>query len=202
MQTALAMSPEAIAKRLTRLYGRTTESERAAGIAWYNRANDTMAELAAEFNVDIATAARVVAVLSPNNRWASNIAGARTAMAFHAEGWPAESAFGRCGTYNVNISKAWRILDGDPAALSGPKVTAFAANLMGDTDFLTLDSWAVRAAMGWTREANFRDGSGPAQPGRNRAVIERGYRLAAMRCGVPVAHFQAVIWVHVRGAAE
>lgn len=200
--TLPAMDAESIAKRLVRAYERTTDTERAAGIAWYRRANDVVHALATDYGVDVPTVARVIAVLSPNNRWQSNLLGAETALRFHGLGYAPQSAFGRCGTYNVNVTKAWRIMDGDPSALSGPKVTAFAANLMGDTDYLTLDSWAVRIAIGWTRARNFRDGSGVQSPGRYRSAIDRGYRMAAARVGLPVAHLQAILWVHVRGDSE
>jgi hypothetical protein len=50
----------------------------------------------------------------------------------------------------ANRAKAWRIACGeDPdAVLSGPKVRAFFANIMGDVDAVTIDVWAARAAEG------------------------------------------------------
>jgi hypothetical protein len=202
MNTTLSMDAEAIAKRLVRAYNRTTDTERVAGLAWYGRAADIVTNMAETYGHPRETIAALIAALSPMNRWQSNLAGAETCLRLHAAGEPATAAYGRTGTVNGNVRKAWRILDGDLAALSGPKVTAFAANLRGDVGFLTLDTWAVRVAVGYSHAEHFRSGEGAAQPGKHRGALTRGYRMAADRVGLPVAHLQAVLWVHIRGAAD
>jgi hypothetical protein len=189
MKSNLSHHPEAIAKRLTRLFALTTESERGAGEAWYWRATDTIDALAAEFGHDRATVAAVVAVLSPQTPWDRNIRGARLILDAHASGDDWRSC-ASASVYNANVRKAFRVLDGDSSALRGPKVEAFAANLRGDLDYVTLDVWAIRAAI----RADL--------PGRHRDAIARGYRLAAARAGISPAEFQAIIWVKVRGKAD
>lgn len=183
------VSAETIAKRLSRLYARTTDHERAAGLAWYSRATDVMDALAAEYGLTRETVAAVTAILSPQNPWGRNVAGARLVLDAHARGddWTAATS---ATVYNANVRKAFRYLDGDTSALSGPKVTAFAANLREDHGFVTVDVWATRAAV--RRDI----------PGRDRAAIVHGYRLAARRAGVTPAQFQAIIWVRVRGSAD
>lgn len=180
---------EHIAKRLQRLYALTTDAERTAGIAWYWRATDTMDALASEYGLDRATVANVTAALSPQCPWGRNVAGTRLVLDTHARG--ADWTAARSATvYTVNVRKAFRIMDGDHGALKGPKVEAFGANLRGDLDYVTVDMWATRAAV--RRDI----------PGRDRAAIVKGYRMAAKRCGVSPAEFQAIIWVHVRGSAD
>ena len=189
MKSSPRVSPETVAKRLGRLYAQTPESERAAGVAWYWRATDTVDALAAEYGHTRETVAAVVAILSPQCPWSRNIAGARLALSLHAAGHPATDA--RSATvYFANVLKAWRYLDGDRSALRGPKVEAFAANLRGDLTYVTVDVWATRAAV--RRDL----------PGRDRSAIVHGYRLAARRADMSPAEFQAVVWVHVRGGAE
>lgn len=180
--------PQNIADRLTRLYAQTTPSTRRAGAAWYWRASDTIAAMASESGLPTDVVADVVAVLSPQCPWARNVAGARLALALHAAGadWTDAKA---ATVYGANVRKAWRILDGDRSALRGPKVEAFGANLRGDLSYVTVDVWATRAAIG-------RD-----LPGKDRAAIIAGYRIAARRAGVSPAEFQAIIWCHVRGSA-
>ena len=181
---------ETVAKRLGRLYAKTTDSERAAGIAWYWRATDTIDALAVEYGHTRETVAAVVAILSPQCPWGRNIIGARLVLETHAIGgdWTdAKSAT----VYGANVRKAFRYLDGDTSALRGPKVEAFAANLRGDLDYVTVDVWATRAAV--RRDT----------PGRDRKAIVHGYKLAARRAdAISAAEFQAIIWVHVRGSAD
>lgn len=180
---------ETVAKRLGRLYAQTTPSERAAGVAWYWRATDTMDALAAEFGHTRETVAAVCAILSPQCPWGRNVAGTRLVLDAHARGgdWTeCKSAT----VYGANVRKAFRYLDGDASALRGPKVEAFAANLRGDLDYVTVDVWATRAAV--RRDL----------PGRDRAAIVKGYRLAAKRANVSPAEFQAIVWVRVRGSAD
>lgn len=185
----LSTTPRAIADRLTRLYERTTPSERAAGAAWYWRASDVIADMAAESGLPTDVVADVVAVLSPQCPWTRNIAGARLALTLHGAGHPWTDAKSAT-VYGANVRKAWRILDGDRSALRGPKVEAFGANLRGDLSYVTVDVWATRAAIG-------RD-----LPGRDRRAIIAGYKLAARRAGVSPAEFQAIVWVAVRGSAN
>lgn len=186
---ALSTDPTHIADRLSRLYARATESERSAGLAWYWRATDTIDTLAREFGTDRETVAGVVAILSPSCPWSRNIRGAHLVLSAHLVGddWTTCKS---ASVYGANVRKAFTYLSGDRSVLRGPKVTAFAANLRGDLDFVTIDIWATRAAI----RADL--------PGRNRKAIDRAYRIAAKRAGISPAEFQAIIWVHVRGGAD
>lgn len=181
--------PENIAKRLRRMDGRITDAERAAGTAWYYRARDIVEGMSADYGVTVEVAAAVLAVLSPNVRWSTNVSAARAMLDAWYNGEPQPTVAG----YPANRNKAWAILGtGDTSRLSGPKVEAFAANLRGDLEYVTLDMWAYRAV-----------GVDPERVPRGvRDNVVKGYCRAAAQIGVPVAVFQAIIWVHVRGGAE
>jgi hypothetical protein len=77
----------------------------------------------------------------------------------------------------ANRAKAWRIACGeDPdAVLSGPKVRAFFANIMGDVDAVTMDVWAARAAEGRRNE------NAPVR--RRYRLLAESYRRAGERRG-------------------
>jgi hypothetical protein len=71
-------------------------------------------------------------------------------------------------------------------------VEAFAANLRGDLDYVTVDMWAMRAI-----------GGNPERITKTvQTDVVKGYTLAAIRAGMSPAEFQAVVWVHVRGTGE
>ncbi len=189
------MSPtEKQARRaLRRTYRATTPEQRADGAAWYGRANDTVHELSERYSRPVDEVAAVIAILSPGNRWQSNQTDAAAVLDwFEADAHGYESPPPTVTTYGANLTKAIRYLNGDHTALAGPKVSAFAANLRGDLEYVTLDRWAFRAAIG-------RETPGRAQV---RADVESAYRAVAAELDLPPAIFQAVIWVAQRGAAN
>jgi hypothetical protein len=187
MERKLSTEPEAIARRLVRLYAQATEQDIAEGIAWYGRAGDTAERMAAQYGVSAEDAAGVIAILSPRNRWALNIANAEALIAWYAV--DQSSPLPEVNTFNANRAKAIRWLQGDRSALSGPKVEAFYAAIVGDCERVCVDSWATLAA-----------GLGKV-PGTKLPRIAQGYRIAARRLGLAPAHFQAIIWVLIRGSA-
>ncbi len=77
--------------------------------------------------------------------------------------------------------------------MSGPKVTAFWKNILGDYDHVTVDSWAYLAAMG---HRLIRD-NGPTKV--EHRLVSDAYYAAADLCNVQPAHLQAIVWGIVRG---
>jgi hypothetical protein len=92
----------------------------------------------------------------------------------------------------ANRAKAWRIACGeDPdAVLSGPKVRAFFANIMGDVDAVTVDTWAARAAEGR------RNDNAPVR--RRYRLLAESYRRAGERRGMHPRDTQAAVWTAYR----
>ena len=182
---------ETYADRITAAYDAADADAVAAGLAWYGRAESTIAGLAQTYGISRDAAAGVVAVLSPRSRWQTNLEWAESVLRAAQSGAECPAV-----SMGANRSKAWSIANGaDPeSVVSGPKVTAFWANLRGDDTYVTVDVWAARAAGV--------DKDGAKLNRSEMAELQAAYRQAAERRGIPVAHLQAVVWVHVRGAAE
>src|SRR3982751_6848796 len=142
-------SPATETRRIMRHWRAASAEDLAAGLSWYSRASDLADALSAGTDgyVSYATACGVIAALSPRCQWASNVRGAaRMVNAFDA-GLDQPVVAGT----RANRDKAWRILTSgdDPLSiLGGPKVRAFYRNIAGDTDAVTVDVWAARAAEG------------------------------------------------------
>ncbi len=100
-----------------------------------------------------------------------------------------------------NRAKAAAILSGvSPQTLLGPKTGPFFRNICGDWSVVTVDIWAVRAALG---DKNLPEEEGERWiRGRRRSMIEAAYHLAAENCGTDVASLQAVVWCLIRGNSD
>ena len=78
---------------------------------WYGTAKARLEDIAKQHGVDVKTLAGVAAALSPNNRWAQNVADVKKWAAAQAAGTlkPDSSA----NTYPKNRNKAFRIMTGE-----------------------------------------------------------------------------------------
>lgn len=199
------MTQTSMVRRITREYRRSTAAHRAAGMGWYAEAWRVAGEIAAavagsawermspaQRHALQLTVAGVIAALSPRCQWSTNVVWARAVM--HAA-WNALP----CPAVHTTAMRAhaWRIANGEAPldVLNGPKVRAFWSNITGDTDAVTVDVWAARAATGLSgRDAERAIGT----PARYRAVAD-AYRRAAVILGVTPRECQAAVWVSVRG---
>lgn len=179
----------AMRHRILAAYDAAAEQHRREGEDWYESARMTARAIAETHGLSERHVAGIVAALSPRVAWSSNIAGARRIAEAIARRRPEPVVAGTLS----NRRKAWAIARGaEPeAVLSGPKVRAFFANLLGDDDAVTVDVWAARAAEGISREPT------PAR----YALIADAYRDAARLRGVSPRVMQATVWVAVRGGA-
>jgi hypothetical protein len=193
------------ADRIGRLFAESSPAERAAGAAWYPRARSAASALAdqAPRGVGLVRTAGVIAALSPRARWSENLRNARAACeaAARVQGDPLLGELAIEGavwhaTEPVGLTdprrKACRILNGEHPAdvLGGPKVRAFWRNILGDTEAVTIDVWAQRAALGhWADHA---------PTGRRYDALADAYREAARDLGLPAPTVQATVWLHVR----
>lgn len=178
------VSYETIIRRIIRTFDSATPSDIEAGAQWYDQAGALAATLSASIG-DVDRAACLIAALSPRTTWTRNVAGA-VAMATYGATYEPE---GHIGT---NVARAARVLDSvDPyAALgNGPKVAAFARNIAGDRESVTVDVWACRVAD--------LDETLLGRRGAYEAVAS-AYRAAARRRGVDPATMQATTWVVAR----
>lgn len=159
--------------------------------SWYSDANQTMQEIASDYNVSVENVAYIIATLSPALSWMKNIEGAR---AFFDE-WFGRSDSSNCQTaYGTNVKKCSEYMFGVRSdAPTGRKVSSFYRNLLGDFDAVTLDRHAIRAARWGMR--NLKSESGEQKIcGQEFSVIQNAYKYAASCAGVSVAEFQATLW--------
>lgn len=181
----VGLNSRTLAARLQRHAAAATDETWALGRTWYAAGQRLAMELGAISQTSQLHGACVIAATSPRTPWERNVVMAREI-----------AAGGTPSGLGSNVSKAQRCLaSADPMARmgEGPKTRAFAANLNGDEDQVTLDVWMVRA-FGITESMLDRVGVYDALS----AIVRR---LAA-RYDVTPAQLQAVVWIHVRGAAE
>lgn len=161
----------------------------AAGLSWYGRAMDAAAAI---LPADPNRAAGVIASLSPRCQWRTNVSWAAAVIDAAERGDTEPPAVHT----RAMRALAWRIARGEAPldVLNGPKVRAFYRNIVGDSDAVTVDVWAARAAEGVS------DPRGPS--GRRYALLAEAYRSAARVLDIPPRDLQAAVWVNVRGAAD
>ena len=165
------------------------------GIRWYPFATSTLAELRLTSGVPITAeaVAAICAVLSPRITWQSNIEGVRRILRAKRQGTrvpPVVAGLMR------NADKAWDIANGGSLdQVTGPKVSAFYANLTGNLQRVTIDVWAARAAGV--------DDSAMTHLDRYRYVyLERAYQAVVAEIGFQCVEVQALCWIVVRGQGE
>lgn len=190
-----------ISERLAGAYRNAPDDIREKGAGWYTGKGAALArEVAAECGIPFETAAAIIAVCSTRTRWASQVQHTVDMVRHFQSGGDPRTA-PPASLFVANRARAAEILAGaDPAELLGPKTGPFFRNICGDWTVVTIDVWAVRAALGdknmseeevdrWTK-------------GRRRAIIEASYHLAAEKCGTDAASIQAITWVIIRGKAD
>lgn len=173
------------ASRFRFAYLRATSQQYTDGVAWYPRARTEMRALAERYGLPVHVVAGVTAALSNCKTWAENLRLTQRVLFDHNAGRPLHGHFTLC------LRAARRVLDtGDVTALGGPKVVAFARALAGDDTVAVIDRHMVRAA-----------GRRKSLTAKGHRELQSALRAAARGVGMPVTHFQAVVWVTVRGAA-
>lgn len=150
------------------------------GREWYDAAYRLVTELAERYQVTREVAAGVVAVVSPRVHWKHNVRLAHAILG---------NTYER-GCFRANVEKALDIVAGaDPlTVLSGPKVRAFYAAILGTSTAPVIDSW-MTCAIGFTG----------AVTDKVYSKVSLALQEAAGRFDLPAHHAQAIIWCHVRG---
>lgn len=187
-------------RALLRVWDEADAETRGYGAAWYGAANAAAGDLAARYGFTLEQAAGVIAALSPRVEWRANLTDAERVLSWAEDcrdglsvpdGGPRDTY-----AFRANVLKAIEVVTlVDPlSALRGPKQRAFYRNIVGDTQAVTVDVWATRAATNGKSD-------GP-RSGAQYADIARAYVRAARHVGVPPRDLQAAVWVQVRGAAQ
>jgi len=95
--------------------------------------------------------------------------------------------FDEAGYMPAHLSNIKRVLSGE--SLSGPKVTRFYKNLMGDDNAVTLDTWMIRFLT---------DGEKETVSEKEYKRLERNFKRTAKRYGYTPAELQAIVWIAYR----
>jgi hypothetical protein len=187
------IAKSAVTARLVRHYRAASPEMITAGRNWYPDAGSIAADIAESTGYRIDTVAAVIAALSPQTRWSINILAAQAICDGNHARYPS--------MLGSNHARALAVLGSDnPTAMlgNGPKVNAFAENILGDPDTVTIDSWAVRAALGTTTT--------PLDVILKRVGVYDDlascYRAAARIVGERPCDLQAIVWCHIRGRAD
>ena len=203
----IASSTTAMVRRITRAFRAATPADLAAGLGWYAEAGRVAGVIAAEHGTSVETAAGIIAALSPRCQWSTNVVFAERVAARAAAGLPCPKV-----STTANRGTAWLIATGTAPldalgtvapsgrVVSGHKVRSFYANILGDTDAVTVDMWAYAVAVGAWR--TYRGQRVPADATMTAADYRRiadAYRRAARILGVTPRECQAAVWVAARG---
>lgn len=179
-------------RNVTRVFRTATPEQIATATDWYTDAHRLAQVLADRYNVTLATAAGVIAALSPLNSWGANV---NLAARFLAAGGLT------AGYLSLGLRKAQRILDGERPedVLTTNKVGAFYEGIMraGNTDRVCVDRHA------WSVAVNHRypEGNIPKLSDKRYDEAQDAYRKAArilsreygMR--LSAAQVQSVTWI-------
>jgi hypothetical protein len=166
----------------TQLAMRATMSDIADAAVWYDDARDVALEVARNLGSSLEIGASIVAAFSPRQTWGRNVI---NAIAFsNGEHVP--------GLAN-NMTMAQNALLFGFDALNGQKTNAFARNIAGDTNAVTIDVWMIRAA-------GFDAAKGVNKSEYN--LLADCVRDVAAAFGLSPAVMQALIWIVARGDAK
>lgn len=172
-------------RNIMRVFRACTDDDIREGMSWYVDART----FAASLDTDVSRAVGVISVLSPLVGWPRN----KTLARQHYAG-----IYGGC--LPSSTTKAQRILAGEPveSVVSGVKVTAFYAAIMGDPNAVALDRHAIDVAVGRTLTDRERNSIGST---KRREPIVQAYmnasRIASRESGTVItpAEIQAIVWV-------
>jgi len=165
-----------------RLAMQATMQEVAEAATWYDDAKEVALEVARNLECSLEVGASIVAAFSPRQTWGRNVI---NAIEFsHGKHVP-----GLANNMNMAINSMSLGFD----ALNGQKTNAFARNIAGDTDAVTIDVWMIRAA------------GLDAAKGVNKTeynMLADCVRIVAKEFGLAPAVMQALIWIVARGEAK
>lgn len=174
-------------------YQQSTGVEYFNGANWYLEAHDYAVTLSVRYGVSVMTAALVLALLSPRNKWRRNKVDADTLLSAYKNGVPPETV--TVATFHANRDKAWAAIaagdDVDVLSLTGrEKVYYFYLCIINPTDWfpVCVDSWAYEAANG--ERGNVTE--------KRRQDVQNAYTQVALAHGLIPSQLQAIVWLTIR----
>lgn len=189
-------------KYIKEVYNLATKDEK--NQQWYTEAYQFCQQLAEEYNFPIETIAKMVATLSPMQRWETNRKFAIKCLDVFTSFFPILQEIADKNTplndlfdmtyfpyvhmFNKQSIKAYQVLFGYETEL-GQKVEAFYNNIMLNSQYVTVDSLASSIVLGlYNHPSNYK----PKDKAYN--VMANLYREAAKEIGIEPSHLQAITW--------
>lgn len=192
LRTIGAGGTRATVDRIMDTWAKRTASDLESGATWYPSHDAILESMVAMGAPSKEHAAVAFAHLSTRTLYAKNLAGALALVSGGREEARRHVFLTR------NLDAAERALAAeDPWTTYGPKspkTRAFALNLLGDEDAVTVDTWAARIAL-----PEHIDGGKVLSRAGVYDAIAHCYRLAAKRAGVSAPTMQATTWITARG---
>ncbi len=172
---------------LVKRFEQVSEDSFNKGIDWYDQANEYAASIKDKYSLE--QSASVISHLSPRTRWNKNKEAAAQVIAgdIHSTG-----LFSSC------VNRAILALGtNDPlSTFNGKKTTSFVHNILGNHDYVTLDSWMLSIThpeLTIKERNNFLKRSGKYD------LISDCFRYAAKYVDLKPAQLQSILWVDIRG---
>lgn len=208
LRAQAGVSVKRVKANLRLVYGRATRAQHASGLVWYLIAYCEAVKMARVAKLPVGVCAAIIAAHSPQTLWSVNVrvawdcalgntvTGVLGANVRRGEAvWQAARAAQVAGaTEAAQVEAAMAALG------NGPKVKAFAQNVAGMLGVVTVDVWAVRAALmpEWQRGMDS-EGSCAQKLGRKGVynALALVYAAEAKRVGLSPAEYQAVVWCSI-----
>lgn len=174
------------------IYSLCTATEKADGKEWYKQACRYATAIAIEYNCEFSAVVGVIAALSPNVRWETNVQAAEELVKAYTLDIDIETI--RLPCYRANVNKAWMIINGsDPLeVLGGNKVRAFYGCIMGlDNTSVCVDAHAYSV---WLNQRLTTKGIGKISD-KLYQQISNDYVVAARILNLEPRVLQATTWV-------
>lgn len=178
-----------MSRNILAVYSRATAEETARGNAWYPTAARGCEVWSQAHGIDARTVASVIAALSPQCEWTMNLRHALNMLS--GDNLPIA---GPSQPLQANVRKARailadRALSPDAYFIEGFKVKAFARNLQGDLQAVTVDTHAGQIALNDVSATPRLDHLSTYAP------FADAYRKAARLLNMPPSAVQAVSWL-------
>jgi hypothetical protein len=170
-------------RNLRKVYARATDADKKEGLAWYPTAQGGCETWARGFGLDARTVACVIAAISPQCDWTSNL---RIAFELISGQTTVTGGALRANVYKARAILANRATEVTNYFKVAPKVTAFSQNLSGVRRAVTVDAHAAQAA---TNNLNVNTVRPAAY-----IVFAECYRAVADELGIDPRDFQAIVW--------
>jgi hypothetical protein len=174
------LHPEVATQTYASILANATQEQREQARIWYPAARLQAHGLSIAAGWTLEQSAAVIAAYSPRVSWAHNV---RLAWN-HALGRDVK-CLGASKRRAANAAQ-----HGFDGLGKGAKVNAFARNIAGISDSVTIDTWMLRPfGLKAANKSNYR-------------TLANAVRELASREGIPASEMQALIWIVVRGRDE